>query len=150
MATCELCGKQGNLVSALIEDVSMDVCAQCTKFGRVLHRPNVQAILQRKQQQFRPQKEEPQLAVVEDYAERIRKKREQLGIKQIDIARMVAEKESVIQKFENAEIEPSIEVARKLERHLKIHLIEQIKDDLKIALPEKSEGFTLGHFIKRK
>lgn len=149
MATCELCGKQGSLVSALIEEVPMDVCAQCTKFGKVLYRPNVQAILQKKQQQFKP-KEEPQLALVEDYAERIRKKREQLGMKQIDLARMVAEKESIIQKFENAEIEPSIDVARKLERHLKIHLVEEIKDDVKIALPEKSEGFTLGHFIKRK
>ncbi len=150
MPTCELCGKQGSLVHALIEAVQMEVCGQCARFGQVIQRRDIDAILRKKQERFQPKREEPQLAIVEDYAERIRHKREHLGMKQIDIAKMVAEKESVIQKLENGQIEPSIDLARKLERRLNIRLIEELKDDLKMASPEKTEGFTLGHFIKTK
>jgi len=150
MPTCELCGKQGPIVHALIEAVQMEVCGQCARFGQVIQRRDVDAILRKKQERLQPKREEPQLAIVEDYAERIRKRREHLGMKQIDLARMVAEKESVIQKLENSQIEPAIDLARKLESRLGIRLIEQIKDDLKITLPEKTEGFTLGHFLKTR
>ena len=150
MATCELCGKQGQIVSALIENVQMDVCISCAKFGQVLHRKSVDTIFHKKQIQAMPKREEPQLSIIENYGEQIRKKRESLGIKQIDLARMVAERESIIQKMENNQFEPSLDLAKKLEKYLKIKLVEEIKDDLKIATAEKTEGFTLGHFVKKK
>ena len=150
MATCELCGKTAPIVPALVEGVSLDICSACAKFGKILHRPKVEAILQKSPLYHKQKQDEPKFAVVENYADCIRKKREELGIKQIDLARMVAERESVIQKMENGELEPSLDLAKKLEKRLHIKLIEENKDDLKAPLHEKTEGFTLGHFIKSR
>jgi putative transcription factor len=149
MPACELCGKTGATVRAMVEKVQMEVCHACSRFGRVLERRDVDALLHRKRLQAQPKREEPQIAVVPDYAERIRKRREQLGIKQIDLARMVAEKESMVQKMEAGQFEPNIELARKLERKLGISLVQEEKGDVKLPMHEKAEGFTLGHFLKK-
>ncbi len=152
MPACELCGKQASLVPTLIETVKMDVCTACTRFGQVLQQRQVAAVLQKKQeeQQRKRHREEPQLSIVEDYADRIRKKREQLGLKQVDLARMIAERESLIQKMETSQFEPPLDLAKKLEKYLHIRLIVEIKEDAVMPGQEKSEGFTLGHFMKAK
>ena len=48
-----------------------------------------------------------------------------MGLKQKELAKMLAEKESVIHKLESGNIEPSLNLARKLERQLRIKIIEQ-------------------------
>ena len=149
MTACELCGKQGPLAHAMVEKVQMEVCHACSRFGRVLERRDVDALLHRKKMQTQPKREEPQFAIVPDYAERIRKRREQLNIKQIDLARMVAEKESLVQKMEAGQFEPPLELAKKLERKLGITLVQQEKGDVRLPMHEEAEGFTLGHFLKR-
>ena len=89
--------------------------------------------------------------IVEDYAQRIKNRRERLGLKQGELAKKLAEKESVISALESGSMEPSVALAEKIGRILSIRLIES--EDRKgpsIVMHEKSEGLTLGDMIKKK
>jgi len=61
---------------------------------------------------------------VEDYNIRIRKARENLGLTRELLAQELGEKESVIRRIEEGRLVPTIDMARKLERILKIKLLE--------------------------
>jgi len=60
--------------------------------------------------------------VVEDYAERIRTARQQLGITRAELARRVQEREVTLGKIETGRLKPTLELARRLEKVLKIRL----------------------------
>ena len=83
--------------------------------------------------QIRLAKREPEKEIiqkiVDDFAEKIRIKREKLGLKQEDFAKSISEKESVIHKLETGEFHPSLELAEKLEKILKIKLIEEYEEE---------------------
>ena len=147
---CELCGKKEDLVKALIEGVELNVCQACGKFGKVLatvkrYTPKEQHIMLKKSSP----KEKTEL-IVEDYAEIIKKKREQLGLSQKDFANKINEKESLIHNIETGHLEPSLALARKLEKMLGIKLVEAYEAEHEKAKTGKVEGFTLGDFIKVK
>ena len=85
--------------------------------------------------------------ITPDYSELIKKKREKLGLKQEELAKKIAEKESIIHKIESGQFEPSVELARKLEKFLNIKLIEQ-HEEVKVSLGKKGEGAaTLGDVV---
>ena len=88
--------------------------------------------------------------IVEDYAEKIRKAREKLGLKQKDFAKKISERASLVHNFETGKIEPSLKIAQKLEKMLKIKLIEEIEEKPEKIQKTKSEEFTVGDFIKVK
>ena len=54
----------------------------------------------------------------------IRNKRDELGLKQEDFAKMLNEKESIIHKLETGEFKPSLKLAKKLEKKFGLKLIE--------------------------
>ena len=85
-----------------------------------------------------------------DFAEKIRKKREKLGLKQEDFAKRISEKESVVHKLETGEFTPSLKLARKLEVLLGIKLIESYEEEEKITAKGETEEFTIGDVIKIK
>ena len=152
---CELCGKvEENLNRALIENVELNVCKDCSKFGKVLapvkrYSPKEQhKMLQKTQQQAQIQ--EKIEIIVENYADLIKKKRESMNLGQKDFALKINEKESTIHHIETGTFEPSLEFAKKLERFLGIKLIEQHEENLHIPKTKKSEGFTMGDFINIK
>ena len=91
---------------------------------------------------FFPKRRELIQMVVSDYAQKIRKAREKMGLTQEEFAKKLAEKWSIMQKIESGQFKPSIEMARKLERILNIELIEQYSEGGEIPLPaeEKKEG----------
>ena len=90
--------------------------------------------------------------IVSDYAKRIRQAREKLGLTQKDFAMKISEKESVLHKLETGAIEPSIETAKKLEKTLKIKLVEQREEENEVvqAGKKEAEGFTIGDMLKKK
>ena len=142
-----MCGKQGDTISAIVEGVILKVCDVCSKHGEVVR--------VRPKEDFKREKKVEESDVVElivnDYSDKIKKAREKLNLKQEELAKSIAEKESVIQKMETGSFKPSINLARKLERFLKIKLVEQVEDEPKVAFKSgKTEGFTLGDFIKKK
>ena len=142
-----MCGKEDRLVLAVVEGSEIQVCQSCARYGQVL-----KPIAAPKKVMTRAMKaiEAPVLVdmVVDNYSSIIRNKREQMRLKQSEFAKMVNEKESVIQNIETGKFTPPLALARKFEKILKVTLVEQYEDkNPKIARGE-DEGLTLGDMIK--
>lgn len=146
MTACEVCGKDTQLFVAVVEGTKLNVCSNCGRFGKVLRRPPVVA----------PKKTpgvkapEPVEVVVTDYALLIRTAREKSGMTQKDFARSLNEKESIIQKIENGLFVPPISMARKLEKLLKIKLVE-VEQEGEVSKENRGSGpLTIGDILNVK
>ena len=140
---CELCGRKEAGFSALIEGVELQVCESCAKHGQILKKP---VFAGSKKEEI----ELPEIAIVDNFAEIIKKKRESIGLNQEDFAKKVNQKLSLMQNIESGHIRPTLEVAKKLEKILGIKLLKVMKPE-KITLGKKSEqGLTIGDLIKLK
>lgn len=141
MTACELCGKTTPLLNAIVEGTQMQVCRDCASFGKILQKPVSRA-------PAKTQKQEIVETIVDEFAKLIREAREKSGVTQKDFALKLNEKESLVQKLENGAIRPSIELARKLEKLLKIKLVETEKDETEEYQSKKSGPLTIGDLIK--
>lgn len=146
-----MCGAEIKLFKAIIENAEMNVCSDCSKFGKVIGE-----IKEKKEEKLKKidkiKKDTPDIeimqVIVEDYAEKIKKAREKLGLKQKELAKKISLKESLIHKIETKTFEPNISLARKLEKFLKIKLVEQ-HEEVRTKPSESESGiFTIGDFIK--
>lgn len=81
--------------------------------------------------------------VVEDYAERVRRAREKLGLTQRELAVKVRVGENVIKRIEAGTLVPPIDLARRLERVLGVKLLEPVAEE---PLEELEEGRGRGGF----
>ena len=70
------------------------------------------------------------LELIEDYNEVVRKARMSLGLTQDELAKQVGEKVTIIKKVEAGELKPSISLARKLEKLLKVVLLVPAEEPL--------------------
>ncbi|MFC1801167.1 multiprotein bridging factor aMBF1 [Nanoarchaeota archaeon] len=149
---CDLCGKETKLFKAEVEGTEMMVCKNCASFGQLkepLEKPA------KKVHQFsKRERKEPALetaeTIISDYAQKIRQAREKMGLSQEDFAKKINEKESLLHKMEVGSFEPSLVLAKKLEKLLGIKLIQKTEEK-KIPLPKgSSEGFTIGDLMKSK
>lgn len=147
---CELCGKNEGNFKAIVEGTSLVVCPKCGKFGKVVGRVICIPINVPKKMVVKD--EGPTEVVMSDYASKIKQARERSGKTQEEFAKLICEKISVLKKFEASEFAPDIETAKKFERLLKIKLVETTnqKDVIELPKQSKSEGFTIGDFIKVK
>lgn len=151
---CDLCGKSAeNLSRAIIEGVELEVCSDCSKFGKVIahvKRPSAkeQAKLLRKETQ--QDSEEKIELIVEGYSDLIKKRREAMGLTQKDFALKINEKESTIHHIETGSFEPPLNLAKKLERFLGLKLVEQHEEKHSPMKRGREMGFTLGDFINIK
>ncbi len=149
---CDMCGSEEKLYKADIEGSILNVCKSCSRFGKIISeikepekiKPKIIIITEPE-----PESEIIEM-VVDDFAEKIRNKREELGLKQEDFAKMISEKESVIHKLETGEFQPSLELAKKLEKALKIKLIEEYEEKHKKTAKISSGPTTIGDLIKIK
>lgn len=144
MTVCELCGKSGPLFSAIIEGSSLSVCSSCARHGKVVRKPVVRSV---PKQLSKPEVVE---TVVDDYAQKIHGAREAMGLSQKDFAARINEKESFVQKLESGSLKPSIDLARKLERLLKIKLVDVEQEESVSSAQNKSGPLTIGDLIKLK
>lgn len=153
---CELCGKETDkLYLVRIEGTTLRVCESCAKYGKVLSVVKNPKTLEKSKskevgsKRFRPAREEPQYVLIDDFGRLIKNKRESLGLKQKEFARMLSIKESLLHNIETSSIEPSVELARKLEKVLSLKLLMELSST---NVPSRSErknvALTLGDFVK--
>lgn len=146
---CELCGREDELVEAVVEGSILSVCNQCSKYGHVI------AIKKTKVAET-PKKIELKLeddileVVVKDYSEKVKKAREGKKLTQEELAKKINEKESLVQKIESGHLEPSLYLAKKLENFLQIKLIEKESNGEKVKIDFKGNGLTIGDLVSFK
>jgi putative transcription factor len=146
MTVCELCGKDTELFRAKVEGSELNVCAACGKYGKILQKPVMHTAKSSQIQKAA----EPSEVVVSDYAQRIRSAREKSGMTQKEFALKLNEKESIIHKLESDLFVPPIDLAKKLERLLRIKLVE-IEEEEEAEAAKKSSGpLTIGDIINLK
>ena len=144
---CEMCGKETELVKAVIEGTELNVCPACSSFGKVIGRARVD--IQRKTI-TKPAKIEEELSIASGFGRIVRQKREEMGLNQKEFSMRLSERESIIHKIENEEIVPDMALAAKLEKALGIRLIEKEKTDSEPCYKTKKEDLTIGDLIKVK
>ena len=153
---CEMCSTKQAAYKADVEGARVSVCEPCSKYGKVLGKVQVQAPAG-KASSFQAasavkQTESVQL-IKPDYARIVKAGRERLGLKQEELARKMMEKESLLHKVENGHLKPDIELARKLERFLKVSLVEQMELEVGSGSggpAKKAQGMTIGDMITKK
>jgi len=81
-----MCGASGKLYRTIVESAELSLCYECSRLGKVIE------VIQQKTNSMLAKggNDEPQTEimemVVDDYAEKIRKKRESLGLNQKEFA----------------------------------------------------------------
>jgi putative transcription factor len=151
-----MCGAKEGIYKAKIEGSLLNVCQGCTKFGKVISAiqpPKLPEKAKHERQiltQSSPAISQNEITevFVENYHEIIKRRREELNLTQEEFAKKINEKESIIHKLETGSFEPNMVLARKIEKFLKIHLIEQTAlSNEDVEKPTKNEEYTLGDFI---
>ncbi len=147
---CDTCGKGGQLFDADIEGTVLVVCTDCAKFGKVLRKHSTKDNFTQKFVETKKKvvESEPQKIIVSNYSSIIKKAREKMGLNQEDFAKLLQEKVSLIQHWESGKMEPSILVAEKIEKQLKIKLVDVYRDDLTLETKEARGPLTIGDIIK--
>ena len=145
---CELCGREDELVDAIVEGSLISVCSNCSKFGVVVKKKEET----RKEIKFtRLPEDEVNEFVVDDYSIEVKQSRERSGLTQVELAKKLNIKESVVHKIESSSLIPSLDLARKLEIVLKIKLIERNNakyEKKNISLRDKN--LTIGDLLSLK
>ncbi len=147
MPGCEICGKRYDILSrALVEGVMIDVCDNCGKFGKVVSASR--NLSEPTQKRFIAKINVSEENIIDNYSELIRKGREKKGLKQEELAKEIAEKESIIHKIETGSMKPSLTLARKLEQFLDIKLVEMLENEKEVGLNVKNSEMTIGDMLK--
>lgn len=154
-----MCGAGGQLYKAVIEGTQMTVCDNCKRYGKVKSRIKSDKELEvdeRRQQQYETRQRLAQknaetiFVIVDDYSKIVKKARERMNLKQEEVAKRMAVKESVLHNIESGRFEPSLDLARTLEKFFDITLVEQHEEE-EIATNRGPTGpMTLGDMIKIK
>ncbi|MFH1247394.1 MAG: multiprotein-bridging factor 1 family protein [Candidatus Micrarchaeota archaeon] len=147
MATCDICGKPAGL-SAIVEGAQVNVCNNCSRFGKLLSQPHVYGSSAKSSQ--RPLEKEVQL--VNGFGKLICSARESLGFSCVDLAKKLNMREADLLHFEESKFKPTEVEAKKIESILKIKLIveKDSQSEKSTAIPQKkglSSHVTLGDVV---
>lgn len=153
MPTCEMCGKRAEFLNdAIVEGAMLSVCDDCSGFGKVIKLSRPKEV----EEQVMPRKiisaetVKRVESIIPNYAELVKNAREKLKLKQEEVAKRLAEKESVIHNVETGHLEPSIKLAKKFEQFFRIKLIEEIKETSEEPLNLNNSQLTIRDLIKIK
>ena len=148
MPVCEMCGNDTFLLRAVVEGTELNVCKGCARFGKIIKRPFKKNYKKERPVINEENKKIP--IVVSNYSALIKQAREKMGLKQEELAKRISEKESLLHHMESGEFEPSITLAKKLEKFLKISLIEEYEEKKDFVPKSKGKEVTIGDLIKIK
>lgn len=154
---CEMCGEERpHLYKAIVEGSLLSVCERCKNFGEVIsvEKPKIEEPKKEKKPKQEPRfvGEEKQEIITDDYSEKIKEARERRDLTQEQLAKAIAEKESVIHKVESKQMALSLRLAKKLEQFLRIKLIEEFDPNKKPVkdFDIKDGALTIGDLIRLK
>ncbi|MBU5537067.1 MAG: TIGR00270 family protein [Candidatus Aenigmarchaeota archaeon] len=134
------------MVSARIEGAVIEVCERCSKFGtKVNVSPTYTPI---KKTIKVSELGETDLELVPDYGRIIARVRESKGLTRYDLAKKINEKESVIKRVEDEELEPDEELIRKIEDFLDIRLREKNETVVLQRREKKKLPLTVGDVVE--
>ena len=148
---CEICGREiawGYLVE--IEGARLVACTDCTERGTVIRKVREGHTRVREQRGGEASSEGKEVILVADYGRRIREARERAGMTVEDLAKKLRVPEGYLRRVEEGELTPTDDLARRLERLLKITLFEEVEEDGgEYPLSEgSSPGLTLGDVVR--
>ena len=159
---CEICGKEvpeHNPIRAKIEGSVMVVCKECSKLGTIQKAPPKPKF--RKQNKSKSsnnpknknyfRNDEPTEELIENFEMAVRKAREAKNWSREDLGKKINERVSVITRIETGKITPDLKLTKKLEKTLKIKLLEKANNvDLNQFINSSSGERTLGNVMKIK
>jgi len=122
---CEICGSpiQGQPRKILVDAATLLVCSRCVRYGTPTSRPRPPL----GSSPLPPRAAEPQLDVVSDCSVKVKRAREEMGLTQEVLAKLTGEKVSVIRRIEAGKLKPTLDLAKRLERVLKVSLVEEVE-----------------------
>ncbi len=144
-----MCGEPSDkLTKVRISGAILNVCPKCAKFGdpieeKKLNKISENVIIKLPEKKInvvtykKPFKKQAPVRkpvrrenvedydIVEDYAELIKNKREEMQMTQDDLAKKIFERKNVLSNIERGELLPDISTSRKLEKVLNIKLLEK-------------------------
>jgi len=154
-----MCGADKPLFVTVVEGVELNLCENCKVYGEVKRRiptPKETAKQGRADERQGPTRpmsahvvDEAMELVVPDFAPRIKHAREKLGMKQEDLAKRLALKESQLHTYESGSRKPDIGTARMLERALNIKLVEQYVEKHEKGAHRSDGPLTIADILKR-
>ncbi len=153
---CEICGEyilEGKRVK--VEGSVVIACSNCAGCGTVIGDAKYEKKVPVFNTPAKPMKEEFTVEtgeeLVENYAQIIKNKREKMGLKHKDFARLINEPESVIQRIESGKLEPSPSIAKKFQSKLNVKLLKKSDVlEVKMSPPKDTGPLTLGDVVKVK
>ncbi len=157
---CEICGAEvRHLTKVIVDRATLEVCDRCARFGKPVETPVPHQERGRKaprratgSRKSSSSTSTVEYDVVDGYGSVIRAARERIGLTQEELGKKVSEKASTIHRLESESLAPSIALARKLERFLKIRLLERVgaEEELVTGTQPSSDEVTLGEVIRLK
>ncbi len=135
-------------MDTIIEGTMMSVCKKCASFG-VIVQP-LQAQKPAAKTSIILPKEQEMDIVTPEFPSIVRKAREKKELTHQQLAQAIAEKETVIQKVEAGKLEPTLQLAKKLEQFLKVRLIIQEKVIAEKKVDLKDANLTIGDLLSIK
>jgi putative transcription factor len=145
-----------------VEGSILNACERCASFGKIVGKIRHEEPEKKKKQEkalaqasasLKTMKSTETVQIISpNYSTAIRKAREKLGLKQEELAKKLAERESMIHKLESGSAKPNLDLARKLERFLRISIIEEVEMESSGADEKRkpSDSLTLGDLIHIK
>ncbi len=165
---CEMCGKEVTVKIAkriIFEGSQIIVCPEC--YSRLSKKSVIRENTERStktsitttsikkkvvssERSINPNQLE-KYEVIENYYLVVRSARERLGWSQEILASKVGESVSIIKRIESGKLKPSLELARRLERVLKVKLLEPVVvESPKYTQLSSSEDLTVGDLISMR
>ena len=152
---CEMCGARiaGRPYRAIVDGVEMVLCASCylklVRSGRaqpVREPPRRAATAPRRERRQVRRVSIELLDLVEDYPDIIRRAREAKGWDTKTLAQKLRISESMLRKIEQGKIKPPIDLARRIEKVLRVKILEptELEEEYEAPPPGK---LTLGDVV---
>jgi len=126
--SCDICGNTPIRAQILLEGAKLLACARCMKSGKIIHlfsdEESAGGILKARPAYLPPSAATDE-EIVENWGAVIRKARQKANLTIEELASRISERANYMHAIENGRIMPTLETAKKIEKELKIKLIEK-------------------------